>query len=378
MGAQLRISILLNNALGIGGTVASALTLASALSRAHDVEVVSVFRRQDTPLLPVDPRVRFGSLLDMRDRATAHGAVRSGTSELVPGQEEYFRQYSRSSDDRLAAYAARSGVDVIIATRPSLAIALAKIGTRAPLVFQMHHVLDRIPTQVHEELVSACGQASAIVAVSSSQSQLWRNAIGPGGPLVHHIPNPVPASPLPSSDPSSHSAVAVGRLDSGKRFDRVMFAFDKVADRFADWSLDIVGDGPERPRLELLRSQLAHPARVRLVGRTAHVYEYYSRASVLISASEFESFGMTLIEGMRSGLATLSSDCDVGPRELIDGESNGLKFPVNETDVFIELLRTMLGSEGLRRRLSYGGSSYSRIFDPHIVAGKYEEVFRKM
>lgn len=374
----MRISILLNNALGIGGTVAAALTLASALARRHEVEVVSMFRRQDQPLLAVDPRIRFGALLDMRNRAISHSALRSGASELVPGQEEYFRQYSRLSDRCLESYASRSDIDVIVATRPSLAISLLKVGARAPVVVQMHHVMDRIPETVHDELAHYCMRASAVVPVSAAQTTMWQELIGPGGPLIKHIPNPVPPSPLPNADPSTRAAVAVGRLDPGKRFDFLITAFDKLTEKYGDWTLEVVGDGPDRDRLKGLRQQLARPNLVRLSGRSSHVYEHYARSSVLVSASEFESFGLTLIEGMTAGLAVLSSDCEIGPRELIQDESNGIKFAVNDGEALMDSLDRLLGSEGLRRRLAYEGQFKARLFDPRRVADEYNDVLRNL
>ena len=65
----MKISILIMNAYGMGGTVRATFNLADELALRHDVEVVSVFRHRNRPFLPHSDKVRLTHLVDLRPAA---------------------------------------------------------------------------------------------------------------------------------------------------------------------------------------------------------------------------------------------------------------------------------------------------------------------
>ncbi|MBI0300223.1 glycosyltransferase family 4 protein, partial [Streptomyces sp. PRKS01-29] len=64
----MKISFLLHNAYGIGGTIRSTFNVAGALAAHHTVEIVSLIRTIDAPNLPLHPAVRLRPLIDLRPR----------------------------------------------------------------------------------------------------------------------------------------------------------------------------------------------------------------------------------------------------------------------------------------------------------------------
>lgn len=62
----MKISFLIHNAYGIGGTISTTFNLAHALAERHEVEIVSVNRHRETPAFTLDPRVRLRPLVDLR------------------------------------------------------------------------------------------------------------------------------------------------------------------------------------------------------------------------------------------------------------------------------------------------------------------------
>lgn len=62
----MRISFLLHNAYGIGGTIRSTFNLAATLAEHHDVEIVSVLRHRDVPTMSAPANVRLTPLVDLR------------------------------------------------------------------------------------------------------------------------------------------------------------------------------------------------------------------------------------------------------------------------------------------------------------------------
>lgn len=79
----MKISFLLHNAYGIGGTITTTFNLAQALADRHDVEIVSVLRHRERPNHTLDPRVALRPLVDLRqekDHPCTSGRPRSSPS----------------------------------------------------------------------------------------------------------------------------------------------------------------------------------------------------------------------------------------------------------------------------------------------------------
>nr|MDT0524304.1 glycosyltransferase family 4 protein [Streptomyces sp. DSM 41633] len=92
----MKISFLINNIYGIGGTNRTVINLAEALAVHHEVEIVSVFRRMSTPKFGISPRIRVRALVDLRSGSADRDAPGTDEpSEVVPRQEEFYAQYNR-------------------------------------------------------------------------------------------------------------------------------------------------------------------------------------------------------------------------------------------------------------------------------------------
>lgn len=89
----------------------------------------------------------------------------------------------------------------------------------------------------------------------------------------------------------------VGRIDHiQKRVERIVEVWKSLAVKLPDWKLEIVGDGPERKRLEAMVLRDSIP-RVSFEG-FQDTADYYKRASILLLTSEYEGFGLVIVEAM--------------------------------------------------------------------------------
>ncbi|NDB67044.1 MAG: glycosyltransferase, partial [Methylocystaceae bacterium] len=108
--------------------------------------------------------------------------------------------------------------------------------------------------------------------------------------------------------------LASGRLVAAKRFDRLIMAFTKI--KTDDARLIILGEGPERKRLEALIGQLGLKHRISIPGYIAQPWTLYRKARCFALTSELESFGLVVVEALAHGLPVVSTDCQ-GPREIL-------------------------------------------------------------
>ena len=99
------------------------------------------------------------------------------------------------------------------------------------------------------------------------------------------------------------------------------------------------------------------------------------KGSIAAATSNFEPFGMTIVEAMRLGLPVVSTDCPHGPAEIIaDGEDGGL-VPVGDRDALAAALLTLVRDDDKRRRMGRAALENSRRYAPGPVVAQAEELF---
>jgi len=127
-------------------------------------------------------------------------------------------------------------------------------------------------------------------------------------------------------------ALIVGRVAMEKNLPLAMECFRRMRERVPDLQCVCVGDGP-------LRESMAakHPF-VRFVGVKVgeELAAHYASADILLFPSETETFGNVLLEGMASGLVTVSYDYAASGRYVEHGR-NGLKAPKGDSRQYAEL-----------------------------------------
>ena len=141
----------------------------------------------------------------------------------------------------------------------------------------------------------------------------------------------------------------VGRLSSEKRVDHLLRAMALLP---RDTGLLVVGDGPERRRLQVLTKKLGIADRVVFTGfiQNADLLQsgIYESADVFATASAMESQGMVLVEAMAYGLPIVAVDGGAAPEVV--GKAGVLVDPV-DTEAFADALRSMLASPKKRASL---------------------------
>ena len=141
--------------------------------------------------------------------------------------------------------------------------------------------------------------------------------------------------------------LTLGRLASEERykgFDEVLNALPALALDFPDIRYLLVGDGPDRPRLEAKAAQLGVADRVVFAGRIddAEKADHYRLADLYVMPSYGEGFGIVYLEAMACGIPVIGSKADGSREALRNGRLGRLVNPRDPEDVHSAIV------EGLR------------------------------
>lgn len=152
-------------------------------------------------------------------------------------------------------------------------------------------------------------------------------------------------------------------------------AWRMICDKLPDWSLVIVGDGPDGKRLKSLAKGLP---RVSFEGYQSPA-EYYRRASALCLVSEYEGFPLCLIEAQSHGVVPISMDMCEGVRSVVgtDGTAGWL-VPKGDVQAFADkMLEFAALDEDKKQQLRHQVVAKSLEYSPNIVIQKWIDLFNQ-
>ncbi|WP_455362572.1 glycosyltransferase family 4 protein [Streptomyces sp. SYSU K21746] len=382
----MHISFLLHNAYGIGGTIRTTFNLAEALAEHHDIEIVSVFRHREQPMMGAPAGVTMRHLVDLRkDSAEFAGEHpdRAVPAKVFASGDGRHKQYSRLTDIRIAEHLKSLEADVVVGTRPGLNVHIARQARRGPVrVGQEHLTLDSHSYRLRRELGSRYALLDAITTVTEADARAYRTRLRLPGVRIDAVPNSVPASSVGPADGSAKVIVAAGRLTPVKRYDLLVRAFAKVVAAHPDWRLRIYGSGDatgnEKNALGTLVKDLALGGHVSLMGSVSPLEPEWVKGSIAASTSRLESFGMTIVEAMRCGLPVVSTDCPHGPREIIADGVDGRLVPPGDVEAIASALLELVENEELRHRMGRAALVAAARFDPALIAERHEAIFTEL
>ena len=159
--------------------------------------------------------------------------------------------------------------------------------------------------------------------------------------------------------PEGPVILSAGRMVKVKNLDTLVRAFASLLDKHQDVSLVLIGDGPERSKLERLSYDLDIESRVHFLGYLSReqVYSAMHRADLFAVSSYHEGFCNAAVEAMSCGLPIVASDIDV-LHEVI-GEC-GHFVNTNDSELIATELQQLLEDDQKRAQLGRAAKMRAR------------------
>ena len=169
----------------------------------------------------------------------------------------------------------------------------------------------------------------------------------------------------------------VGRLEfEQKRPELMLLIWSKLNKMFPDWELIFLGDGNARMDLENLVNSM-ELVNVRFEG-FVNPMPYYKEASIIGMTSDYEGFGLVLIEAMQYGVVPISFFNWSSLQDIIVNNETGILVKSKDLDDYANKLSKLLSNEEERNRLSKNAVENAKKFDIEVIGPKWIKLFESI
>lgn len=229
-------------------------------------------------------------------------------------------------------------------------------------------------------MLKMCRRADKLVAVSDALARALTQFTGRKD--IEVIPNLIAFSKMPpisweNSTGKLQIAAVCDLVDDVKNISGLLRALRSVVDELLPFELHIVGDGPDRNRLETLARELKLESYVQFLGRMEHteVLRFLPNIDFLVVNSHRETFSIVAAEAISFGKPVIITRCG-GPQEWFKPQYGIMVEPNNDGELATALVK-MAQTHG-----SYSAEELAaeiRVqFDPKKILDTYQNIYQQL
>ena len=359
---------------GMERVLLNKVTYLSALPE-WEVSVVTTDQHQRPSFYPFPEKVRMTDLEINYSDDNDKGIWKKITSYLCKRKEH---------KRKLTALLLKEKPDIVVSLYPSESSFIPDIKDGSKKVLELHFnkffriqygrkgiigLIDRWRTRQDERIVR---RFDKFVVLTNEDKGYWG-----GLPNIEVIPNAAIHVSKNYSEVKNKRVIAVGRLDYQKGFDRLIQAWKLVqhTGRFSDWKLDIFGQGEWREMLQQMIDKQGLQNTVKINPPTNAILNEYVHSSLLVMSSNYEGFGMVLVEAMSCGVPVISFDCKCGPKDIIQPGINGLLIPNGDIQALADAMMKVMEDEAYRKMLSLNARKVVDTYSEQAVMAQWIRLF---
>ncbi|WP_288154707.1 glycosyltransferase [Phocaeicola sartorii] len=198
---------------------------------------------------------------------------------------------------------------------------------------------------------------------------------------IYAISNPLTLTMNQCLQKKEKEIIYVGRLSQEKAVFRLIDSWNLLEHKFPDWRLTIVGDGPQsdflKKKVDILKLE-----RVSFEG-FQNPEKYYRRASVLCLTSEYEGFGLVVVEGMSWGVVPIVYGSYAAIYDIINSGTDGYILQPDDkggfdTVMMKEYMEKLMTSNGLLKSMSEKAVEKSKQFSIDSIYSQWLQLFHEL
>lgn len=230
----------------------------------------------------------------------------------------------------------------------------------------------------HIDFLENIHELDALVVLTHDQKKDIERQFGSHNNIVI-IPNSLPYSEVPEVTKDERKVSMFVRYHRQKAIDEAIHAFARVIKKVPDARLEIYGHGSEKDNLIELINQLNLTEHVFIKGYSKNVKKEMAESIVTLMTSEYEAFGLSIIESFINGTPVVSYDCNYGPRDVIqDGQDGFIVKQKDQKALAAHIIKLLKNPQQANEMGQKGRENVLDEFTNQAVLDKWLNLFKEL
>ena len=375
-----RITILALH-LGYGGIENCISNLANSLVDDYEVNIISTYKLYEKPVFKLNDKIKIKYLI----------------TDLKPNKQElkqslkklklitFFKELKKSlkilklKKNLMIEAIKNCDSDVIISTRDIHNNWLSKYGRDKTLKIGWEHNHHHNNKRYINKVTKSVLGLDYFVLVSKDLTKFYSEKLKDKKVKCVYIPNSINFFPQEKAKLETENLISIGRLSHEKGYLDLIDIFKELHQKYPDSKLNIIGDGPDRKKIEkkIRDNKLEDYIILHGFQEKEYINKYLEKSSVYIMTSYTESFGLVLLEAFAYGIPCVAYSSAEGANEIISDNWDGYLIKDRDKNKMIKRICELLSNRNRRLIMGANGIKKAQEFNTQKTKQKWIEIINR-
>lgn len=385
--------------LGYGGIERAIATLANTLINEYEIEIISTYKLYDKPCFPFHEKVKITYLIhnnlakkvenykilffkfkwytlwkELWKEYLKKGKIGSLVKDGVNGLLMY-----KKRKKEMIHFIRNCNSDIILSTRDMHNAWLSKYGKKEVYKIGWEHNHHNNNPKYIKKIVKSAQNLDAFVLVSKELYTFYKKKFQNKKCKIVYIPNAIDKVNQKSASLIKKNIITVGRLSKEKGHIDLIEIMDIVRKKTENFHISIIGDGPEREKIEREIQKYKLESKITILGfqKKEEVQKELLSSSIFLLPSYTESFGIVVLEAFAEGVPVIAFDSAKGALEMIQNGKNGYVIKNRDKQEMAKKICFLLNNKKKRKELGKNAKEVAKQYEAQTVKKKWVDLFEK-
>jgi glycosyltransferase involved in cell wall biosynthesis len=367
--------------LGYGGIENCISNLANSLVDDYEVNIVSTYKLYEKPVFKLNDKIKIKYL--MTDLKPNKQELKQSLKKLK--LITFFKELKKSlkilklKKNLMIEAIKNCDSDVIISTRDIHNNWLSKYGRDKTLKIGWEHNHHHNNKRYINKVTKSVLGLDYFVLVSKDLTKFYSEKLKDKKVKCVYIPNSINFFPQEKAKLETENLISIGRLSHEKGYLDLIDIFKELHQKYPDSKLNIIGDGPDRKKIEkkIRDNKLEDYIILHGFQEKEYINKYLEKSSVYIMTSYTESFGLVLLEAFAYGIPCVAYSSAEGANEIISDNWDGYLIKDRDKNKMIKRICELLSNRNRRLIMGANGIKKAQEFNTQKTKQKWIEIINR-
>lgn len=367
--------------LGYGGIENCISNLANSLVDEYEVNIISTYKLYEKPVFKLNDKIKIKYL--MTDLKPNKQELKQSLKKLK--LITFFKELKKSlkilklKKNLMIEAIKNCDSDVIISTRDIHNNWLSKYGRDKTLKIGWEHNHHHNNKRYINKVTKSVLGLDYFVLVSKDLTKFYSEKLKDKKVKCVYIPNSINFFPQEKAKLETENLISIGRLSHEKGYLDLIDIFKELHQKYPDSKLNIIGDGPDRKKIEkkIRDNKLEDYIILHGFQEKEYINKYLEKSSVYIMTSYTESFGLVLLEAFAYGIPCVAYSSAEGANEIISDNWDGYLIKDRDKNKMIKRVCELLSNRNRRLIMGANGIKKAQEFNTQKTKQKWIEIINR-